>query len=493
MFLSAACSHAAVFPCFLCIARIVGLSMKKEVLVKVVAALGGVLVIGLGGCATQPVEESWEEPRPLGKELRVYRPPREGTNAALAAARLEEPTGALTLRQALALSLERSPELASFSWDVRIGEARMLQASLRPNPEVGVEEENVLGTGDYRGFRLSQTTIELSQIIELGGKRAARMKEAALSRDLAGWDYETRRIEVLTRTAGTFVEVLSLQQRLALAEETVRLAEDVAQAVGKRVEAAKTFTVEKTKADVALASAQVERDQTQRALAAARQRLAAKWGTTQPKFEWVEGNLEEMAPVPPQERLLGRLRQNPELARWATEVAQRQATVRVERSKAVPDITVGGGYRRLPDLAGESGPNDNALLFSVSVPLPLFNKNQGAIKEAEYRVAKATEEQRATDLRLRTELGQSWQRLAAAAAEIEALKSKVLPGARQTFDTMSQYYRDGRLSYLEVLDAQRTLFSGRAQYLRALSDYHVAVNDLEGLLGEPLSSQSNKP
>ena len=271
----------------------------------------------------------------------------------------------LTLRQALALALARNPELAAFSWDVRIGEARMLQASLRPNPEVSLGEENVLGTGDYRAFRLAQTTLELSQLIELGGKRTARLKEASFSRDLAGWDYETHRLDVLTRTAEGFVEVLSLQQRLELAQETVRLAEDVAQAVGKRVAAAKTFTVEKTKSEVALASAQVERDQTERALVAARQRLAANWGTTQPKFERVEGNLEEMAPVPSQEQLLERLRQNPELARWATEIAQRQAALRVERSKAVPDITVGGGYRRLPDLAGESGPNNDALLFEI--------------------------------------------------------------------------------------------------------------------------------
>ena len=465
--------------------------MKRSVCLRVVAAAcGGVLLLGLAGCATQPVARSWVEPRPLGKELSTYRPPRDGTNAQAAA--IEEPAGTLTLRQALALALAKNPQLAAFSWDVRIGEARMLQAGLRPNPEVGLNEENVLGTGDYRAFRESQTTLELSQLIELGGKRAARMKEAVLSRDLAGWDYEARRLDVLTRTAEAFVEVLSLQQRLALAEETVRLAEDVAQAVGRRVEAAKTFTVERTKAEVALASAQVERDQTQRALTAARQRLSANWGTTQPKFQRVEGNLEEIAPVPAEEQLLERLRQNPELARWVTEIAQRQAALRLERSKAVPDITLGGGYRRLPDLAGESGPNDNALLFGVSVPLPLFNKNQGNIKEAEYRLAKAAEEQRATDLRLRTELGQSWQRLAAAAAEIEALKSKVLPGAQETFSTMNQYYREGRLSFLEVLDAQRTLFSGRAQYLRALSDYHAAVIELERLIGEPLEQTGAK-
>src|SRR2546427_2665822 len=126
------------------------------------------LVAGFGGCATKPqsVAESWIEPRPLGKELATFRPPREATNTPVPPSTIEEPIGALTLRQALALALARNPELAVFSWDVRIGEARMLQARLRPNPEVGVEVENVTGTGEFRGAREAETTLELSQLIE---------------------------------------------------------------------------------------------------------------------------------------------------------------------------------------------------------------------------------------------------------------------------------------------------------------------------------------
>lgn len=462
----------------------------KQTIIRSVLSLAGVgLVAGFSGCATKPATESeaWTEPRPLGKELVTFRPPREATNTPAPPRTIEEPTGALTLRQALALALARNPDLAAFSWDVRIGEARILQAGLRPNPEAGVEVEDVLGTGDFQGVREAQTTLALSQLIELGGKRAARVNSARLTRDLAGWDYETRRIEVFTQTAEAFVEVLNLQQRLALAEETVGLAEKAVEAVNKRVEAARTFAVEGTKAQVALASVQIERDQTRRALDAARQRLASHWGNSQPRFERVEGNLESTKSVPDLERLLERLRQNPNIARWATEISQREANVKLEKSRRVPDVTVGGGYRRL------SGPEDNAFVAGVSIPLPLFNKNQGNIKEAEYQLAKANDEQRATELRVKTALGQAWQRLAAAAAEVTALKGKVLPGAQQSFDTVSQYYTEGRLGYLEVLDAQRTLFASRSQYFRALTDYHQAVIAIERLIGEPLVSPADQP
>ena len=463
--------------------------MKQTIINSVLVLAGVGLVAGFSGCATHSTTEPevWTEPRPLGKELATFRPPREATNTPAPPRSIEEPNGALTLRQALALALARNPDLAAFSWDVRIGEARILQAGLRPNPEAGVEVEDVLGTGDFQGVREAQTTLALSQLIELGGKRAARVNSARFSRDLAGWDYETRRIEVFTQTAEAFVEVLNLQQRLALAEETVGLAEKAVEAVNKRVEAARTFAVEGTKAQVALASVQIERDQTQRALDAARQRLASNWGGSQPRFERVEGNLESTKTVPDLERLLERLRQNPDIARWATEISQREANVKLEKARRVPDVTLGGGYRRL------SGPEDNAFVAGVSIPLPLFNKNQGNIKEAEYQLAKANDEQRATELRVKTSLGQAWQRLAAAAAEVAALKGKVLPGAQQSFDTVSQYYTEGRLGYLEVLDAQRTLFASRSQYFRALSDYHQAVIAIERLIGEPLVSPADQP
>jgi len=460
--------------------------MKKIFFRSVVVLAWAGLMAGFSGCATKPAAESWTEPRPLGKELVTFRPPREVTNSPAPPA-IEEPTGALTLRQALALALARNPALAAFSWDVRIGEARILQAGLRPNPETGVEVEDVLGTGNFRGAREAQTTLQLSQLVELGGKRAARVNAARLARDLAGWDYETRRIEVFTQTAEAFVEVLNLQQRLALAEDTVGLAEKAVEAVNRRVEAARTFAVEGTKAQVALAAVQIERDQTRRALDAARQRLASHWGNPQARFERVEGNLESTKSVPELERLLERLRQNPEIARWATEISQRESNLKLEKSKRVPDVTVGGGYRRL------SGPEDNAFLAGVSIPLPLFNKNQGNIKEAEYQLAKAGDEQRAAELRVRTSLGQAWQRLAAAAAEVAALKEKVLPGAQQAFDTVSLYYTEGRLGYLDVLDAQRTLFASRSQYYRALSDYHQAVIAIERLIGEPLVSPNSAP
>ena len=416
----------------------------------------------------------------MGKELSTYRPPREATNVPALPPPIEEPTGELALRQALALALARNPELAAFSWNVRIGEARQLQAGLYPNPEASVGVENVAGSGEFRGTREAETTLQLSQLVLLGGKRSKAIEEARLSRDLAAWDYETVRLDVFSRTARDFVEVLAAQQQLTLTEELVRLAEQVAQAVQERVNAAKSSRVELTRAKVALDLARIDRDQAQRALTAARQRLSANWGNPQPKFGQVVGNLRDLPAVPSLEELNRRLDRNPELARWATELEQRRAALKLEQSRAMPDLTVGAGYRRL------SGPEENALVGIVSIPLPLFNRNQGNIREAEFRLARAGEEQRVAEVRVRTALGQAWQTYDSARATLDSLRSNVLPGAQQAYQTANEYYQQGRFSFLEVLDAQRTLFTARAQEIRALSEYRQAVNEIERLAGEAL-------
>ena len=206
--------------------------------------------------------------------------------------RLNEPTGVLTLRQALALALSRSPELAAFDYDIRIGEARILQAKLLPNPEAEFTGENIAGSGDYAGGQRSENTLLLGQLIELGGKRRARVREATVGRDLAGFDYETKKREVFLKTAEHFVDLLAAQRRVALNEELVRLADEFFPAVVKRMEAGKASTLEKTRFDVAVASARIDLEQARRDVLAARQRLAAQWGSTRPRFASAVGDLD---------------------------------------------------------------------------------------------------------------------------------------------------------------------------------------------------------
>jgi len=385
----------------------------------------------------------------------------------------------LTLRDALALALQRNSELAAFGKERAATEAAILQAGVLPNPVLEIAGDN---RGNARKAEAGDrsTSIQLGQLIELGGKREARVRAAEASRDLANWDYEAKRIEVLSAVAQRFVDLLAAQQRHRLAGEALALARQVAEAVGKRVQAGKVSPVEETKARLAQASAEVELEQAGRERAAARSTLGALWGSRDPRFEIAEGDLETTVPLPAYEQLAERVRSNPELARWSSEIERRRAAVDGEKAKAVPDVTVTAGVSRFSQF------DDRTYMVGISVPLPLFDTNRGGILEANRRLDKASDEQRAVESRLLAALAQVYQRLAAIDKEIATLRSVLLPGAQSAFDAATKGYQLGRFGYLDVLDAQRTLFQARGQNLRALADHHRGVSEIERLVGGPM-------
>jgi outer membrane protein, heavy metal efflux system len=311
-----------------------------------VTPIGVALTMVLAGYGAHGADPVAPEPRPLGKEIPAYRAPRDP--AVHDATPTAEPAGDIALSEALALALTRNPELAAFSREIRAREAAMLQVRLLPNPEVGVTAAN-LGNAVLKDFDGPQTTVSLSQLILLGGKRARGIEVAGLDRGLAAWDYETKRMDVLTRVAQAFVEVLRAQEGVALANDLMALAERVVKAVSARVRAGKVSPVEETRAQVTLASVKIEQARAVRELEAARKRLGATWGSTTPRFKTVQGKLDQVLPIPTLEKLIQRLTQNPDLARWATELAQRQATIDLERSRAIPDLTVSLGVTQFTD------------------------------------------------------------------------------------------------------------------------------------------------
>lgn len=405
--------------------------------------------------------------------------------AAFATASLAVAEGSLTLRQALAFTLQRNPELAAFSWDVRSADARLLQARLWPNPEANTQTEDIAGTKQSSGLSRSQTTLQLSQLIELGGKRNARVREATVSRELSRLDYQSKRLDVLRKTTQAFVEVLSGQERVRLAQETVDLTSGLIPDIRKRIDAGKASAIEQTRIDVAVASARIELEQAKRNLLSARQRLAAQWGNAKPDFEVAAGDLERIQTLPKLPALSFDLNQNPEIVRWQPEKEKREATLRLQQADAVPNLTLSAGPRYI----AETGEWTQVVGFTL--PLPLWNRNQGAILDAKYQVAKAEDEKRVTVTRLSSELSDAYQTVARASNEVKILKESVLPGAEKAVTELQDGYQAGRFSYLDVNEARRTLTTSRLQYLQALTDYHKAVAEIEALTNRPFNPQSD--
>ena len=184
----------------------------------------------------------------------------------------------LTLARALALTLEHSPELSAFSWDNRSAEARIIQAKLIPNPEISIEGENLTEFSGSQSGNEMQNTLRLSQLIELGGKRRSRLREAQFDRQATQWEYQVKRLEVLKLTSTAFIDTLAAQRNVQLAEESLAIAEAAVPVTQKRVEAGKASAVEQVRTNTTIATARIELEKAKRELQTARLNLAAQWG-----------------------------------------------------------------------------------------------------------------------------------------------------------------------------------------------------------------------
>ncbi len=390
-----------------------------------------------------------------------------------------ERSAQLTLDRALALSLLNSPELAVFSFDTRAAEARTLQAGYRPNPEISTQTEDFGGTRGRGGLQQSQTTLALSQIVELGDKRTNRVRLARLDENLAAWDYETKRLDVFVEVTKAFVAVLAAQRKQELADAMLRIEQELHVTVMDRIRAGRVSPLEQRRADVTLANGRIASDKANRELREARDKLTALWGDGEAVFIRAEGDLNDVTPPPPFEKLAALITQNPEVARWMTEIQQREARVTVERSKNVPDITLQGGVRR-------HGDGGTAFVAGIGIPLPLFGLNRGNLGEAQAQLGKSHAQQRAAEVRVAAALRQSYMQLAGAYDEIESLRRDVLPAAEAAFSGINIGYRDGKFGLLEVLEARRAQSDAQARLVDALSTYQNAVADTERLTGQSL-------
>jgi cobalt-zinc-cadmium efflux system outer membrane protein len=399
---------------------------------------------------------------------------------------ISEPNGVLALNQALALALMNNPELKAFSLQIRISEARQLQASLWPNPALEVEVEDVGGTGQRSGFDAAETTIQLSQLIELADKRTKRTRLASLEKELAGSDYEAKRLDVFTEVTKAFIEVLAAQHRLELTEEHVELSEEVYETVRKRFKAGKDSRFEETKAAVTVSKIKIRHQKAVQNLEFSRKRLALQWAGNKPTFTSVAGRLDpnQLSEIPSIDRLTDLTVHNPDITRWFLEIEKQEAALELEKARAVSDVKVNGGLRRF------NKTDDNAIVFGVSIPLPISDRNQAGKLAAAYNLARAREEQRAAQIRIRMELAKAYQALSSAHTEATELYMNVLPGAENVFEVSKKGYNSGQLDYLHVLDAQRILFEAKARYIDALASYHIAKADVERLIGRSIDSEA---
>lgn len=390
--------------------------------------------------------------------------------------------GGLTLDAAIQKALNASPRLRSATASVLASRGERRQASALPNPEVGVDTENFAGKGDYKGTNSLETTVGVTQLIELGGKRGSRMDMADQGLTVSQLGLEGERLNLIRDVTVAFVEVAASEEHLKIVGEQRDLAEDVFGEVSKRVSAAREPMIQQSKAEVTRATARIAYENAGRELEQAKRRLTSLWGGGAEPVVLNTGTLFELQEPPPAPAVESTLAQNPDFTRWDAEIKRSQAAYDLERANAIPDPRVSFGMRDYR----ESG--DRAFVAGVSIPIPVFNMNRGNIERARHTVSKTESDAQATKLQLGTDLNQRYQEMNIAYAQVESLEHEIIPAAEKSFRLSRAGYREGKFAFLEILDAQRTLFDAKEQRVAALRSYHVARAEVERLSAKNLQN-----
>lgn len=389
---------------------------------------------------------------------------------------------ALSLQDAIK-RIEESPALKAAAQNVDIQESLLEQAGLLPNPDIAFEVENFGGKDELDGFESAEATLAVSQLIELGGKRSARKSIASHEKNLAEKDFQIESQLLLLETMDAFYALLAAQERFNQAKQFLGLAEQSYKTVVDRVEAGKVSPIQELRARVELNIARNAWEASQRQLIQARQDLSSLWGAPKPDFDVVVGDFDYLHAPPTWEELKDLFPNNLELKRLDEELANKKANLKLERANGVPDLTVSFGVRNYQET------DDNAFVAGLEFPLPLFDRNKGGQKAAQSEVSQFILQRDAIIAKLESDLQSGYQELLSSYNQARTIKQDIMPAAEKANEAAQTGYQVGKFDFLEALDAQRTLFEVKDQYIDAFSAYHEARLNVMKLVGSTILNQ----
>jgi cobalt-zinc-cadmium efflux system outer membrane protein len=382
----------------------------------------------------------------------------------------------IAIAEALARTVAQNPELkvSGFQRDMLAGELQ--QANLPPNPELGIAVQDVLGTDRFSGFDNAETTVTLSWLLERG-VRERLIGSARAGVDLGAADADVARLDAAAETARRFLACLAYQARLERAAAAVRLAAETVAAIGDRVAAGRAPEAELARAEAELARAELVEEDYEHELLSAYHRLGAQWGSTDPDFASVAGDLDSLPVLEPYERLAARVEQNPDLERYMSQRRLHEAELALARAQSRPAWRLSGGLRRA------EGSDDLMLVGGITIPLAVRDKNEGRIAAASASVARTAAERDAARVRIETALFVLYQELNHNLQLAGRMREDILPRLEAALADTRRAYELGRYGYLEWRAVQGELLDAQERRLEAGIAAHGLVIEIERLTG----------
>lgn len=355
---------------------------------------------------------------------------------------------------------------------IEAGRAQVVTAGAYPNPEIEFlsgrtrARTNGVATG-------AAQTLELTQRIDNPWQREARLGVASSGLEVRRADARSLELDLLTRLDQRFYELLRRQAELRATKEDLALAEQIRARVAVRVETGEAPRYELIKSDTELLNAQKNANSAALRLAQARAALRGLVGSLPAEFE-VDGELSAPRAVPTLDELRAQaMARNPDLLRARAELARAERQLELERARRHPDVAL----RVVEDRDVEI--RDSR--YGVTVTIPLWDRRQGPVAEANALLMKSRNDLANQELLLLQSIESTYRQFEIAGAQVNALENGILRQAEAALKVAESAYRFGERGILDYLDAQRVFRAARNELIAARYELQLASIEIERL------------
>jgi len=386
----------------------------------------------------------------------------------------------ITLEELQQKALENNPTFAQAAANIQAAEGRKKQSGLYPNPAVGYQGEQIRG-GSFHG---GEQGFFIQQDIVMGGKLGLNRKIFDQELKQAEAEADEQKMRVTTNVRRSYIQVLSAQQTLDLRQNLSKLADDAVETAHQLANVGQADAPDVLESEVEAQQAQLavtmaERNQ-QRVWIA----LAAVVGDPRLPLMRLEGRLEDISPVNPEELVEKIVNESPAVKIAELGVKRAEASLAREKREPIPDLQFRGGMQRNGELL--SAPKGRSVglqgFADVGIRIPLFNRNQGNIATAKADAERARREVERVKLLLRERAASVVQNYTFSQTAVDRYKNQMIPRAQKAYEMYSNKYQQMAAAYPQVLMSQRTLMQLEVSYVTALENLATSSLALQSYL-----------
>ena len=391
----------------------------------------------------------------------------------------------LSLQDAIAKSLASHPELAVFTYQMQSAEAISEHAKISSAPQLMLQVEDAVGSGDFTGIDNAQTTLSISWILE-GALIDKRVRLARENQSLVNVDRDIKRYDIAAQTARLYLTVLAFQQRLALTRQAEQQARSQLEIIAKRVDIGRAPLADRLRAEVNLQKRVLDVDTIAYQLKSRKRELAAQWGAKTFSFAKVSGELAGKPSLPDYASLQQAINNSPRIQSFLTRKRIVQSEVALAKVQAKNRWQLSAGLRRYESTG------DYGVVAGVSIALGGEQRSRAQVSALRAKTQRLQSQADAMAMALDTQLFIFCEKLRHSAHVSDVLYLKMIPKLSEALDETFSAYQRGRYRYLDWIALQQDMVATQLDLIDAQLTAHLMAVEIERLTGITLQHISEE-